>query len=355
MFSKNVNIDGVVYDHHEVSEIKHVKDGATTIKVQSYIGSPYYGAKQLTYQFITIPFDDTLTFSSAEDIMYNRPEFEEYIDPEQSLLQELSPTLTDEQAAKVTDIYPEWRMTESYSVGDRVRYSNGFYKCITDHSAQAEWNPSSASSLWTAIIDATVLPIGEYPLWQQPESTNPYMNGDIVTFGEQLWISTIDNNVWAPGIYGWSIYQEPSPEPGPDEPVSIPDWVQPDSTNPYMVGDRVRHNDSIWESTVDNNVWEPGVYGWDVVEENGDSEPENPQGDDSGNEPVNPSDGGDEPIDEPITEQEEDTIPEWTQPDSTNPYMMGDMVTFNDSVYKSLIDNNIWSPIDYPQGWALVD
>jgi hypothetical protein len=32
-----------------------------------------------------------------------------------------------------------------------------------------------------------------------------------------------------------------------------------------MKGDRVTHNDQTWESTVDNNVWEPGVYGWQVV------------------------------------------------------------------------------------------
>lgn len=357
MFTKNVKINGAVYGYHEVIEITHAKDRATAIRIRSYANNPNYGVSCSIEQVINLPFDDTMTFSDAEDIAMERPEFDEYIDPEQSLLEELAPTLTDEQAATVPDIYPEWRATESYSVGDRVRYSNGFYKCVTAHDAQADWNPSAASSLWAAIIDATVLPIGEYPLWQQPESTNPYMTGDIVTFGGQLWTSVIDNNVWAPGIYGWDIYQEEQPEPGPDEPTAIPEWAQPDSTNPYMSGDKVRHNGSIWQSNVDNNVWEPGVYGWDFMEEDPDFEPENSQGDDSGNEPVNPSDGGDEPIDEPTTEPEEDAIPEWAQPDSTNPYMMGDLVTFQGSVYESLIDNNIWSPSDYPQGWSgpLVD
>ena len=46
------------------------------------------------------------------------------------------------------------------------------------------------------------------------------------------------------------------------DPTVIPEWVQPGSTNPYMKGDKVRHNGSVWESSVDNNVWEPGVYGW---------------------------------------------------------------------------------------------
>ena len=37
------------------------------------------------------------------------------------------------------------------------------------------------------------------------------------------------------------------------------------STNPYQKGDKVTHNGKTWESTADNNVWEPGVYGWTEV------------------------------------------------------------------------------------------
>lgn len=41
----------------------------------------------------------------------------------------------------------------------------------------------------------------------------------------------------------------------------------------------------------------------------------------------------------------------WVQPGSTNPYSKGDKVIFNDKIYESLIDNNVWSPADYPMGW----
>lgn len=44
-------------------------------------------------------------------------------------------------------------------------------------------------------------------------------------------------------------------------------------------------------------------------------------------------------------------IPEWEQPSSTNPYMKGDKVKFNGKIYESVIDNNVWSPEAYPQGW----
>ena len=54
----------------------------------------------------------------------------------------------------------------------------------------------------------------------------------------------------------------------PDENI-IPEWIQPDSTNPYMIGDKVTHNGVTYESLVDNNVWEPGAAGtetlWKVI------------------------------------------------------------------------------------------
>lgn len=48
---------------------------------------------------------------------------------------------------------------------------------------------------------------------------------------------------------------------------------------------------------------------------------------------------------------DENIIPEWEQPDSTNSYQIGDKVMFNGKIYESLINNNIWSPEAYPQGW----
>lgn len=50
-----------------------------------------------------------------------------------------------------------------------------------------------------------------------------------------------------------------------------------------------------------------------------------------------------------------DEVPEWVQPDSTNAYSAGDKVMYNGVVYESLIDNNVWSPEAYPQGWQQVE
>lgn len=50
-----------------------------------------------------------------------------------------------------------------------------------------------------------------------------------------------------------------------------------------------------------------------------------------------------------------DVIPVWKQPTGAHDaYQTGDKVHFptaTDPVYESLIDANIWSPIDYTQGW----
>ena len=48
---------------------------------------------------------------------------------------------------------------------------------------------------------------------------------------------------------------------------------------------------------------------------------------------------------------DENTIPEWEQPGSTNAYMIGDKVSYDGKNYESVIDNNIWSPAAYPAGW----
>ena len=53
------------------------------------------------------------------------------------------------------------------------------------------------------------------------------------------------------------------------DPDVIPEWEQPDSTNAYKKGDKVRFEGKVYESLIDNNVWSPSAYpaGWRQVEE----------------------------------------------------------------------------------------
>ena len=113
--------------------------------------------------------------------------------------------LTDEQALHAVAIYPLWRSDGEYQKDDRVRYNNVLYKCLTAHTAQPSWTPTDAPSLWAKVL---VSDTGEPLPWEQPDSTNPYMKGDKVTHNGQTWVSTIDNNVWEPGVYGWEVVEK---------------------------------------------------------------------------------------------------------------------------------------------------
>lgn len=112
--------------------------------------------------------------------------------------------LTDEQALHAVAIYPLWRSDGEYQKDDRVRYNNVLYKCLTAHTAQPSWTPTDAPSLWAKVL---VSDTGEPLPWEQPESTNPYMKGDKVIHNGQTWVSNIDNNVWEPGVYGWEVVE----------------------------------------------------------------------------------------------------------------------------------------------------
>lgn len=115
-----------------------------------------------------------------------------------------SATKTAEDAAALTgkDLYPVWNDKNAYKNGDRVRFNDVLYKCLQDHTAQASWTPTDAPSLWAKVLIPTPSVI---PEWEQPESTNPYMKGDKVTYKGKTYESLIDNNVWSPEAYpqGW--------------------------------------------------------------------------------------------------------------------------------------------------------
>ena len=108
--------------------------------------------------------------------------------------------LTDDEALKAAALYPAWSAQDTYDAGERVRFDGTLYKCLQPHAAQPDWTPTAAPSLWAKVL---VSDTGEPLPWEQPESTNPYMKGDKVTHGGKTWVSAIDNNVWEPGVYGW--------------------------------------------------------------------------------------------------------------------------------------------------------
>lgn len=109
-------------------------------------------------------------------------------------------SLTDETALEVVTLFPEWEVGVEYEADTRVKFNGILYRCLTAHTSQTDWTPDVAASLFAKVLipDENVI-----PEWEQPESTNPYMKGDKVAYDGKTWESTVDNNVWAPGTYGW--------------------------------------------------------------------------------------------------------------------------------------------------------
>ena len=116
-------------------------------------------------------------------------------------LVKLRESATDEQSLSVPALYPAWRSGVDYVAGQRVMHGGVLYKVLQGHTSQDDWTPDAAVSLFAKVLipDETVI-----PEWVQPDSTNPYMKGDKVLHNGKTWTSDIDNNVWEPGVYGWT-------------------------------------------------------------------------------------------------------------------------------------------------------
>lgn len=113
-------------------------------------------------------------------------------------------TMTDAEALNSIELFAEWKTDTNYIIDERRRYCGKLYKCIQSHQSQDNWTPDVAVSLWSIVSDPSI----EYPDWVQPSGThNAYMRGDKVSHTDKHWISDVDNNVWEPGVYGWNLHE----------------------------------------------------------------------------------------------------------------------------------------------------
>lgn len=115
----------------------------------------------------------------------------------------ISKLIPDELAATHKALFNTWKVETNYEIGDRVIYKDVLYKVLQNHTSQADWTPETAPSLFAKILTDTVS--NEILPWEQPDSTNPYQKGDKVSHNGQNWVSNVDNNVWEPGVYGWDV------------------------------------------------------------------------------------------------------------------------------------------------------
>ncbi|MBQ0112131.1 MAG: hypothetical protein KBT03_03285 [Bacteroidales bacterium] len=104
-------------------------------------------------------------------------------------------------ATEHSNLFIDWSPNVDYKVNEIRREDENLYKCLQAHTSQEDWLPSKTPSLWKKIGN----PADEYPEWSQPISNeDAYMLGDKVSFEGKHYVSSIDNNVWKPTVYGWN-------------------------------------------------------------------------------------------------------------------------------------------------------
>ena len=110
--------------------------------------------------------------------------------------------LIPEPSAEVLDIVESWEPDRKYTRGHYLKDNGKLYKVLQGHQSQSDWEPDKSPSLYAPLLTD---PSGAVLPWVQPESTNPYMKGDRVKYNGKTYESLIDNNVWSPEAYpaGW--------------------------------------------------------------------------------------------------------------------------------------------------------
>jgi hypothetical protein len=117
------------------------------------------------------------------------------------LLSDKLTAATDEEAIEFKSLYKPYRVGVRVEKGDRFYYplNDKLYQVVQGHTTQLHYKPDENITLYKE-----VLPPDTIGPWVQPLGAGyEYHMGDKVTHKGSTWESTINNNVWEPGVYGW--------------------------------------------------------------------------------------------------------------------------------------------------------
>ena len=115
-------------------------------------------------------------------------------------------TIDEVTAGEHMSIFAPWEPNVAYVPGNlRIYPPNSgdqkLYKCVQAHTSQADWTPDVTPALWSTASDPAI----EFPEWSQPlGGHDAYNAGDKVSHNGKHWESNVDGNVWEPGVYGWT-------------------------------------------------------------------------------------------------------------------------------------------------------
>jgi hypothetical protein len=118
------------------------------------------------------------------------------------IIEDAGNLLPDDEALEAMELFPFWSADGVvYKANDKVRYMDLLWKCLQDHTSQADWAPNLAVSLWVRVDN----PGEEWPEWVQPVGAHDaYAKGYKVSHNDKHWISDVDANVWEPGVTMWT-------------------------------------------------------------------------------------------------------------------------------------------------------
>ena len=175
--------------------------------------------------------------------------------------------LRNEQADDMMLAFPYWEAGKTYTAGEIVTDpANGQLYILCQDVVAVEHFPPHGEGLL-----AIYRPIPK----RLSDGTFIFVYGQNVFTGDVCrdadgvaWVARKDMLpcVWPP-VDGneWRRQGEADADPGTDPGNDTPqEWVQPTGAHDaYNTGDRVMYNGEVWVCTENNNVYAPGVYGWE--------------------------------------------------------------------------------------------
>lgn len=206
--------------------------------------------------------------------------------------------LDNELYLKNEGVFLNWQSGVTYTPNLMVKYKGKIYKVIREHTSQENLNPSISGDLFIRIFNKN----SSIPEWKKPDFKNSYKKDSIVSYNGKFWKSMIEKNILEPEIFPqvWEEY--------------IADWENGESYSFYQ---KVKHLNKVYLSLMPGNKeFPPTSRAWTIVEE---------------------------------TKNEQ----EWERKDSG--YQENEKVWYNGILYKSTMDNNFWSPEEYPDGWSSLE
>lgn len=157
-----------------------------------------------------------------------------------------------------------------FAAGDVRQRLGAPYKCVQAHDSTANpgWTPEATPALWMQYHGTT--PESARP-WIAPTGAHDmYKAGEYMIWTDGKTYKAKMDTAYSPTDYPQAWEDQSGSETGGETGggesggwTTAAPWKQPEGAHDaYKKGAEVSHKGSVWTSDVDNNVWEPGVYGW---------------------------------------------------------------------------------------------